>query len=73
MGCGTCVEKCPTDSIDPDTFSVKTDTCVLCFGCINNCEYQAVNMEYDSKQLMGFIEYLEKNNLKFDLPAELKT
>jgi len=28
-GCGICAEKCPTNSIDLDTFSVKTDTCVL--------------------------------------------
>jgi ferredoxin len=73
VGCGTCVEKCPTDSIDLDTFSVNTDTCVLCFGCINTCEYQAVNMEYNNEKLMGFHEFLEKNNLKFELPVELKT
>lgn len=73
VGCGACVEKCPTNSIDLDTFSVNTDTCVLCFGCINNCEYQAVNMEYNKEKLMGFHEYLEKNNLKFELPVELKT
>ena len=73
VGCGTCVEICPTNSIDPDTFSVKTDTCVLCFGCINNCEYQAVNMEYNKEKVMGFNEFLEKNNLKFELPVELRT
>ncbi len=72
VGCGTCVEKCPTDSIDLDTFSVNTDTCVLCFGCINNCEFQAVNMEYNNEKLMGFYEFLERNNLKFELPVELK-
>jgi len=71
--CGTCIEKCPTNSIDLDTFSVNTDTCVLCFGCINNCEYQAVNMEYNNKKLMGFHTFLGKNNLKFELPVELKT
>jgi len=73
VGCGTCVEKCPTNSIDLDTFSVNTDTCVLCFGCINNCEYQAVNMEYDNEKVMGFHEFLEKNNLKFELPVELRS
>jgi len=73
VGCGTCVEKCPTNSIDLDTFSVKTDTCVLCFGCINNCEYQAVNMEYGKEKVISFNEFLEKNNLKFELPVELKT
>jgi len=71
--CGACIEKCPTDSIDLETFSVNTDTCVLCFGCINNCEYQAVNMEYSNKRLMGFYEYLEKNNLNFELPVELSS
>ena len=73
VGCGTCVEKCPTNSIDLDTFSVNTDTCVLCFGCINNCEYQAVNMEYNNEKVMGFHEFLEKNNLKFELPIELRS
>lgn len=73
VGCGTCVEKCPTNSIDLDTFSVNTDSCVLCFGCINNCEYGAVNIEYNNKKLMGFYVFLEKNNLQFKLPVELKT
>lgn len=44
---------------------------VLCFGCINNCDYQAVNMEYNNEKVMGFNEFLEKNNLKFELPVEL--
>jgi ferredoxin/flavodoxin len=73
VGCGTCVDKCPTDSIDPDTFSVDTGTCVLCCGCINNCEYQAVNMEYSKDKIIGFKDFLKKNNLKFELPVELKS
>ena len=73
VGCGTCVEKCPTDSIDLDTFTVNTDSCVLCCGCINNCEYQAVNMEYSKEKIIGFKDFLKKNNLKFELPVELKT
>lgn len=71
--CGVCVEKCPTDSIDLDAFSVDTETCVLCFGCINNCPYRAVNMEYKNEKLMGFQEFLEKNNFIYILPDELKT
>lgn len=73
VGCGVCAEKCPTDAIDLDAFSVDTENCVLCFGCINNCEYQAVNMEYNNEKLIGFHEFLEKNNLIFKLPDELKT
>ncbi len=72
VGCGACVEKCPTNSIDLDNFSVNTGTCVLCFGCINNCQYHAVNMESNNKKLISFHEYMEKNNLKFVLPHELK-
>ncbi len=73
VGCGTCVDKCPTDSIDLDTFSVNTNTCVLCCGCINNCEYQAVNMEYSKEKIIGFKDFLKKNNLKFERPVELRT
>ena len=73
VGCGTCVEKCPTDSIDLNTFSVNSDTCVVCFGCLNNCEVQAVNMEYNNEKLMGFYGFLKINHLKFQLPVELKS
>lgn len=58
--CMTCIEKCPSDSIDLDTFSVNTDTCVLCFGCINNCDYQAVNMIYNGKAVTGFNTYIRR-------------
>jgi ferredoxin/flavodoxin len=71
VGCGTCIEKCPTNSIDLDTFLINTDTCVLCCGCINNCEYQAVNMEYSKEKIIGFKDFLKKNHLKFELPVEL--
>ena len=73
VGCGACIDKCPTNSIDLDTFSVKTDTCVLCLGCINNCEFQAVNMEYNNEKIIGFKEFLKRNNLEFELPVELRT
>ncbi|MBW2410299.1 MAG: 4Fe-4S binding protein [Deltaproteobacteria bacterium] len=73
MQCGACVEKCPTDSIDLDTFSVDRDTCVMCFGCINNCQYQAMTMESDNEKLISFHEFLKKNNLKYTLPVELRT
>jgi ferredoxin len=71
--CGTCVLKCPTDSIDLDAFTINTTTCVLCFGCLNNCEYQAVNMEYKGERLISFQEYMKKTNLKFEQPVEAKT
>ncbi len=69
--CGTCTDLCPTGSIDLDTYLVDTKKCVLCLGCVNNCEYQAMNMEYSGKKVTGFKEYLANNNLQFDLPPEL--
>ena len=30
-------------------------------------------MEYNNQKVIGFHEYLEKNNLEFELPVELKT
>jgi ferredoxin len=67
VGCGKCAEKCPTKSIDPDNFKVNTDTCVFCMGCINNCDHQAIYMEYGDKRVVGFNDYLKRNNLQFKL------
>lgn len=63
-GCGACVEKCPADAIALDTHSVDTDACVLCFGCINTCRNQAVLMESGGERLIGFYDFMKKNNLK---------
>ena len=71
--CGICIEKCPTHSIDLKTYSVNTDSCVLCFGCLNNCEYDAMTMVHANKKLIGFQAFIKQNNLKPILPSELKS
>ncbi len=71
--CGACSEKCPVNAIDPAQYHVDTAACVLCFGCINTCEYQAVHMEYSKKTMIGFKQFLEQHNLKLYLPPELST
>lgn len=58
-GCGECKKRCPADAIDPDSFFVDTKACVLCLGCINNCENKAIHMEYNGKYVTGFKEYLK--------------
>jgi ferredoxin len=60
-GCGICIKKCPAKAIDPDTFSVDSKACVLCLGCVNNCENGAVHMEYNSEKVIGFKEYLKRS------------
>lgn len=71
IGCGTCVEKCPVDAIDPFRETVDLESCVLCFGCLNNCPAQAVNMEYNGKRLVGYREFMKSNNLRVMEPPEL--
>ncbi len=66
VGCGTCEDICPTKSINPDSYTVNTNTCVLCLGCVNNCDYQAVTMEYSDKRVVGFNDYLKNNKLQFE-------
>jgi ferredoxin len=66
--CGTCVKKCPVGAIDLHGFKVDRNVCVLCFGCINNCPAQAVQMEYGGKSVIGYNEFVKRNNLKIMEP-----
>ena len=46
---------------------------LLCFGCINNCNSDAVNMEYSGEKLTGFSDFLKHYKLKLYKPKELVT
>ncbi len=70
--CGTCMEKCPSDAIDPDTFQINRKLCVLCFGCINNCPAQAVMMTYSGEKVFGYHEFMKRKKLSVIEPDELK-
>ena len=35
--CGSCVEICPTGSIDPASYLVEDETCIRCFACTSVC------------------------------------
>jgi ferredoxin/flavodoxin len=71
--CGDCVEKCPANAIDLETYRVDTIACVLCFGCINTCQYQAVHMEYSKERVLGFKEFLEQHHIQLHQPRKLQT
>jgi ferredoxin len=71
IGCGTCVEKCPAGAINLSAFRVDRDACVLCFGCVNNCPAQAVHMEYSGERVIGYRDFMNKNNLIITEPEEL--
>jgi ferredoxin len=35
--CGSCVEVCPTGSIDPSSYRIEDETCIRCFACTSAC------------------------------------
>jgi ferredoxin len=35
--CGNCVEVCPTDSINPESYLIEDETCIRCFACTSVC------------------------------------
>lgn len=71
IGCGTCVETCPVNAIDLSTGDIDTGRCIACLGCVNNCPEQAVNMEFLSKKVYGFNEFLKRNKISIREPEEL--
>ena len=71
--CGTCADKCPVDGIDLANFTLDRESCVLCFGCLNNCPAQAIYIEYNGRQLIGYLDFMKAHNLKVKLPQELNS
>jgi heterodisulfide reductase subunit A-like polyferredoxin len=47
IGCGTCVEKCPMETIDLDNSiaHVNEDKCIGCGVCAHLCPEDAINLE----------------------------
>jgi len=72
IGCGTCVEKCPVDALDPTAFKVDREACIVCFGCVNNCPSQAIDMEFMGKKVYGFNTFMKQNNIVIEMPEALK-
>lgn len=70
--CGTCLKKCPVDAIDLEKNHVNSDACIACLGCVNNCPAGAVHMEFMGKEVYGYYDFLERNQLKIHLPEELR-
>ncbi len=71
--CGTCEKVCPSGAISPSFPEVKTEKCILCFGCINNCPEQAVKMSAGGQELYNFSEFLKRNKIVIKEPVELST
>jgi NAD-dependent dihydropyrimidine dehydrogenase PreA subunit len=65
-----CEKKCPTNAIDLSEFTIDTKSCVLCFGCINNCPAQAIYMESGGKKLIGYLDFIRIHNIKVTEPIE---
>jgi ferredoxin len=70
--CGICVDKCPVGAIDIANYSVNRKACIACMGCVNNCPARAVDMTFLGSSVYGFKDFLKKNNITIQEPAELK-
>jgi len=48
VGCGTCVDECPSEAIsmsDDDIAVVDADVCSECGMCVDACPTEAITME----------------------------
>ncbi|NPE31370.1 4Fe-4S binding protein [Methanococcoides sp. SA1] len=48
VGCGTCVDDCPSEAISMDGENiavVKADECIDCGACVDSCPTDAITME----------------------------
>ncbi len=48
VGCGTCVDECPSEAIsmDDDNIAVvDADECIDCGACVDACPTDAISME----------------------------
>ncbi|SES95613.1 4Fe-4S dicluster domain-containing protein [Methanococcoides vulcani] len=48
VGCGTCVDDCPSEAIsmDGDNIAVvNADECIDCGACVDSCPTDAITME----------------------------
>ncbi|HPV43169.1 MAG TPA: EFR1 family ferrodoxin [Spirochaetota bacterium] len=69
--CGICVDKCPVGAIDITSYAVDRKTCIACMGCVNNCPSQAVDMTFLGSRVYGFKDFLKKQGITIQEPAEL--
>lgn len=48
VGCGTCVDECPSEAIsmnDDDIAVINADECTDCGACVDACPTEAISME----------------------------
>ena len=48
VGCGTCVDDCPSEAIsmnDNDIAVINADECTDCGACVDACPTEAITME----------------------------
>jgi flavodoxin/NAD-dependent dihydropyrimidine dehydrogenase PreA subunit len=68
IGCETCIEKCPVAAIDLKASTVNKKPCIACMGCVNNCPAGAIEMTFMGNKVIGFFDFMEKNNIEISEP-----
>lgn len=47
--CRSCMNACPTDSIDADTLEIDDVSCIRCMACVDACPLGVMNLIYSDK------------------------
>ena len=69
VGCGKCVENCPTNAIEPDEdFGLVTDheKCNVCGQCVKLCPYEAREMVGEEKTVDEVVEIIRRDRRYYD-------
>lgn len=64
VGCEICVEKCPVNAIKLEEYKINTESCIACMGCVNNCPEGAIDMTFMGSKVIGFYDFMQKNNIE---------
>jgi len=53
IGCGTCVEKCPMETISlvDDIAKINNEKCIGCGVCAHHCPQEAIKLEYNKREV----------------------
>jgi len=53
IGCGTCVEKCPMETISliDDIAKINSEKCIGCGVCAHHCPQEAIKLEYNKRDV----------------------
>ncbi len=69
VGCGRCLENCPTDAIEPDEeygLATDKDRCNACGQCVELCPYEARELVGEEKTVDEVMQIIRRDRRYYD-------